>query len=100
MTGNYNDKGRAKDSRCDINCIHNLDGSRKLPRSHRQTTSNHEIVECQGKEEKTKFKSSVMVFLKDKISDHSTRLEDERKHHEDRKLDDADEDNGIQHNFD
>ena len=41
-----------------------------------------------------------MVFLKDKISDHSTRLEDERKHHEDRKLDDADEDNGIQHNFD
>ena len=41
-----------------------------------------------------------MVFHKDKITDHSTRLEDERKHHEDRKLDDADEDNGIQHNFD
>ena len=41
-----------------------------------------------------------MVILKNKISDLSARLVEEKKHHEDRKLDDADEDNGIQHNFD
>ena len=41
-----------------------------------------------------------MVILKDKTSDLSTRLEEEKKHHEDRNLDDADEDNGSQQNFD
>ena len=41
-----------------------------------------------------------MVILKNKISDLFARLVEEKKHHEDRKLDDADEDNGIQHNFD
>ena len=41
----------------------------------------------------------MMVILNDKISDLSNRLEEEKKHHEDQKIDDANENNGCLQNF-